>query len=68
MNKIQSAAYVMSQSVCAFAEIEAMKAANVERAGMGEAQAYGEKAFEDVPIRLGLGCNDVLSLLQRAED
>lgn len=42
-------AFLYSQSICALAEIEGMKAANDERKHRGESMAYPEEAFLKVP-------------------
>ena len=42
-------AFIYSQSICALAEIEAMKAANDERKHRGEAMAYPEESFLNIP-------------------
>lgn len=66
MTKSQAAAYVFAQAVCALSDIEAMKAANAERAGQGLAQAYGEEAFADIANRYGIHHNAVVTTLNEA--
>ncbi len=57
-------AFIMSQVVCAQAEIEAMKAENAWREREGDALAYGEEAFLSVPQKYGLEHNAVLTYLR----
>lgn len=66
MDKAQAAAFIYAQSVCALAEIEAMKAANHERAEQNYALAYNETDFRDVPNRYGISHNAALQLLMNA--
>lgn len=56
-------AFVIARSVAAYAEIEAMKAANKERDRNGYALAYGEEAFIAVIDKYGLGHNSLVSFL-----
>ena len=58
--QMRQVAYVMSMTAAASARIEAMKAANAERADRGFAQAYNEAAFEQVIEEFGLHHNAVL--------
>lgn len=58
-------AYIFSQSICALAEIEAMKALNTYRESRGETIAYDEEAFLDVPDKYGISHNAVLDLLNQ---
>lgn len=62
MTPEQKAAFVMSQTACALAEIEAMKAANTERERAGYALAYGEESFLAVIERYSIGHNAVIGL------
>ena len=61
MTPEQSAAYVYAQSVCALAEIEAMKALNMQRAACGHSMAYVEEAFLAVIDKYGISHNAVLT-------
>ena len=61
--QMRQVAYVMSQVVCAYAEIEAMKAENAYRERRGEAIAWDHPAFMAIPDKYGLGHNDVLTTL-----
>lgn len=65
MTPEQSAAYIISQSVSALAQIEAMKAANVERLAEGKALAYDEAAFFAVQDTYCIGHNAVLTMFGR---
>lgn len=53
-------AFIMAQVVCAMAAIEAMKAANIERMGRGEALAYNELAFRNIENEYFIGHNTVI--------
>ncbi len=66
MTPEQAAAFVQSQTACALAEIEAMKAANVSRDQQGHSHAYGEEAFLAVPDQFGIGHNAVVQLFRDA--
>ena len=61
--QMANVALVMSQIVSAYARIEAMKAANLEREHKGEALAYPEQSFEGVVEEFAIGWNSVLSIL-----
>lgn len=60
MTDEQKAAYVFAQAVCAMAEIESMKAANMERDAQGASMAYDEAAFLAVIEKWGIHHNGVL--------
>ena len=62
MTPEQQAAYVIAMAACAMAEIAGMQAANNERAARGEAMAYNEQAFMDVPNRHGIHHNAVIGM------
>jgi hypothetical protein len=62
MTPEERAAYVIGQSICALAEIEAMKAANRERLSDGKALAYDEAAFFAVQDTYCISHNAVISL------
>jgi hypothetical protein len=64
MTKEQAAAFVQAQTVCALAEIEAMKAENRHRATQGYSDAYGEEEFLAVPARHQITRNQVALLFQ----
>ena len=64
MNADEAVAYVYSQSVCALIELEAMKAANRDRQGRCEADAYDEKAFFDLIERYGIHHNGVIGIFR----
>lgn len=57
------AAFIMSQVVCAQAEIAGMQAENTIRALIDEVPAYGMEAFEDVINRHDLHHNSVVMFL-----
>lgn len=61
---MRQVAYIISQSVCAVARLEAMKALNAERARHDLASAYSEADYERIPIDFGLTHNAVLTILQ----
>lgn len=60
MTNGQRAAYVFAQTVCALAEIEGMKAENMQRQFKGEAMAYDEAAFVGVIDKYGIHHNGVI--------
>jgi hypothetical protein len=62
MTDEQKAAYVIAQSVSAFARICGMHAENRQREATGFSLAYGEEAFAAVPDEFGLGHNSVVGL------
>lgn len=55
--------YINAMTITAMAEIQGMMAENEERKRQGLALAYGEKEFNDVPIKWGLTHNAVLEYL-----
>ena len=63
MDKEQRMIFLITQSLCAFAEIHGMLALNHERVSNGYALAYDEGAFLDVPNKYGLGHNAVIDFL-----
>ncbi len=64
--QMKQVAYVMAQTAVAYARIEGMKAANLEREHHGFALAYNEEAFEQVIEELGLHHNAVLDTLKES--
>jgi hypothetical protein len=54
----------LALSASALIELEAMKAANAERASRGEAPAYGEDAFRKLQTDNGLGWNQIMGSTQ----
>ena len=64
MDQAARVAFVYSQTVCALAKIEAMKAENRMRELNGQALAYGEQAFLSVPDEYQIGWNSVVSYLR----
>ncbi len=64
MDKAARVAYIVSQSAAMLAELEGMKAENRSREGHGQAHAYGEDAFFDLPVRYGLAHNQVVAYLR----
>lgn len=66
MTPEQSAAFVFSQSVCALAQIEAMKAENVMRSIRGESPAYGEDNFLLITENYGISHNSVVEIMRQA--
>jgi len=57
-------AYINAQTAAMLAELEGMKALNVERTRNDFALAYGEKEFMDLPARFGLTHNQVIEYLR----
>ena len=64
MTPEQAAAFVQSQTACAIAEIEAMKAENQGRIANGYSLAHDEGSFRSIPDEFGIGYNDVVKLFQ----
>lgn len=62
---LKSHAIVVSQTVAALAEIEAMKAANTMAADLGHTIPYGPESFRDVIGECGLGFNAVVGMFRR---
>lgn len=60
---IRQAVYVFSQSICALAEIEGMKAANMQRQATGDSMAYNDADFVKVLERYEVGDNSVTARL-----
>jgi len=58
-------AFIVSQSVAALAEIEAMKAANAMAADLGHTIPYGAESFRDVIGECGLDYNMVIGMFRR---
>lgn len=67
MNEIQSAAFLIAQSACLMAELEAMKVANVMRLQVGHSPAYGEEEFLALITKYGVHHNAALSTLEVAK-
>jgi hypothetical protein len=65
VQKMQNIACVMAEVARFNAEIESMKAANVERQIAGNSPAYGEAAFLAAIDRSGVHWNAVSETLQR---
>lgn len=61
MTEEQKAAYVYAQAVSALAEIEGMKAENMQRAACGHSMAYTADAFFEVIDKYGISHNGVLT-------
>lgn len=62
MTDEQKAAYVFAQAIAAQIEMQAMLAANEDRARRGEAQAYNEAAFLALSEKYGLYHNHLMTL------
>jgi len=58
----QKAAYVFAQAVCALAEIEGLKAENMQCEAFGIPMAYDEDAFVAVIEKYGIHHNGVLTI------
>ena len=64
MTPEQKAAFVIAQAACMNAELEAMKAANIDRLERGYSTAYGEDEFLSIPAKYGLEHNTVVAFFQ----
>lgn len=62
MTENQKAAYIIAQSVAAYANIEGMKAHNQHQLAIGETMLYDEKAFAEVPQIFGINSDQVITL------
>lgn len=60
MNDAAKVAFVQTQAVCALAEIEAMRADNMQRQALGESMAWGFDDFIAVRDRYLIGHNAVI--------
>lgn len=68
MTPEQAAAFVLSQSVCALAIIEGMKAENAHREANGLPIRYGEEAFSAVVDSYGVSHNSVCEIFRSANE
>lgn len=64
MDSMQKAAFIIAQAAMAQGELMGMAAENQHRIAVGRTDLYTEEAFAAVPIKYGLGHNDVLTYLQ----
>lgn len=62
---LKNHAIVVSQTVAALAEIEAMKAANAMAADLGHTIPYGQESFMDVVGEYGLEYNMIIGMFRR---
>jgi len=62
---LKNHAIVVSQTVAALAEIEAMKAENAMAADLGHTIPYSEDRFRDVPGEYGIDHNSVVGMFRR---
>jgi len=63
MDKEQRTAFLLAQTACMYAELEAMKALNFERQQKGESHAYNADHFFDLPSRYGITHNQAIDFL-----
>lgn len=56
--------FVQAQTVCAMAELEAMKAANAEAARCNQLPTYSPSDFRQVPDNFQIGWNSVIEYLR----
>lgn len=61
---IEVAAYIHARSAAMLCELEAMRAANAERARLGHAPAYDEAAFMALPRVYGLTLEHLIATLR----
>ena len=64
MNREERMVFMITQCLCAFAEIQGMLALNQERISQGYALGYDEAAFLSVIEKYGLGSNQVIGFLR----
>lgn len=60
--------YIQSQIFCAYAELEAMKAANQQRLIEGKSLAYSEQQFLELQTKYGLCHNQILTLINEGQE
>lgn len=65
MTREQGIAFIQAQTVCAMAEIEAMKAENERCKCELTHPSYSESDFTAVPRKYGLEHNDIIMYFQR---
>lgn len=63
MDDMQKAAFLMAQTACMLAELEAMKAANRARQMQDQSDAYGENEFLALIDRYGIHHNGAITTL-----
>ena len=64
MNNEQNIVYVQSQILCAYAEIEKMKAQNLIDSEIDHREpTYSPDDFEKIPYRYGIDHNQVITVL-----
>ena len=61
MTPEQQIVFVQGQIACSLIEMEAMKAANIERANKGESLAYGEADFMGLIDKHCISHNGIIS-------
>ena len=68
MNKTETAALIMARAAMLNAEVAGMQAYNQHRLSLGQSIAYNEDAF--AAVAAGSGCceNDVMTLINQAEE
>jgi len=57
-------AFIYTQTVCAMAEIEGMRAANSIALWNLQPAPYNKEAFDEIPARYGIDHNSVISYLR----
>ncbi len=67
MDREQRIAFINSQTVCAMADIERMKAENQIRLYRGESAAYDGEAFFGIIDKFGLNHNRVIMYLSDSD-
>lgn len=65
MTTEQQAAYVIAQSASALIEALGMLSVNLQRMHRAEALAWDNDEFNNLIIKYGIGCNDVLKFYQQ---
>lgn len=64
MDQAARIAFIQSQVLCAYAQLEAMKAENAECVRAGRSLTFDTHHFSSVPDVYRLGHNDVLAYLR----
>lgn len=65
-SKAERLAFIISQTICAQAAIEGMRAENLQREHCGHSMAYSERTFCEIPEEFGLTADQVLAYLSEA--
>ena len=68
MTKMQAAAYIFSQAICANIEMQGMRAANEERKRLGVIPMYSESDFYNLIEKYSIHHNGAIGMFNNTED